>query len=329
MQIDDVSILEYVEKQGLLPGGQKLGVEAAGDGNINYVRRVQAANGSSLIVKHARPTLERFPEYQAPPDRLHFEHAYGEAVRSLIEEEDVLPRVLHFDRAASILVLEDLGNVPRLEETLLSGEAPADALGKLGDFLGRVHTATRPAAERLAPLFRNDEMRRLHGEHIFHLPFEPNDFPLPEEVRKEADRLLDSNVRDHIRALRERYYDSREALVHGDVQPTNILLSASGPKLLDAEIAHVGDPAFDVGTLVGHLRIHWAARQERGATPWEPAFLRGYLGSGAGREETRRALDYAAVEMLRRTIGAARVRAVEEPAAAIAVLRCAVEMLRA
>ena len=44
-------------------------------------------------------------------------------------------------------------------------------------------------------------------------------------------------------------------LVHADVQGGNILLTAEGPKLLDAEIAHVGDPAFDIGTLMAHVLL--------------------------------------------------------------------------
>ncbi len=330
MRIDDTSVLEYVRKNRLLPDASELEVEPAGDGNINWVRRVRVPGGPSIVIKHARSTLERFPEYAAPPERLRFEYAYGEVVRSLVEEEaNVLPRVLHFDPEAFVLVLEDLGDAPRLEEPLLAGDAPEAALERLGRFLGRVHAATRGRAEELAPRFGNGEMQRLHGEHIFRLPFEPPGFPVSPDVRVEADRLLGrEGVRNRIEALRERYYGSREALVHADVQPTNVLLTAAGPKLLDAEISHVGDPAFDVGSLLGHLRIHRAIRPEATALERaERAFLWGYSEGGGTEGDASRAWGYAAVEMLRRTIGAARVRAVQEPSAAVAVVRQAETLL--
>ncbi len=320
VRIDDVSVLEYVRKHALLPEGGALRVAGEGDGNINYVRRVQAVGGPSVVVKHARPTLERFPEYRAPVERIHFEHAYFEVVRSVVPDEKILPRILHFDPSAALLVLEDLGTVPRLEDALLDGEVPEDALHAIGRYLASVHDATRPIAPRLVSRFRNDEMRRLHGEHIFSLPFEPNDFPVPTAVREEASRLIDAAVRRRIDELRRAYYGSAEALVHGDVQPTNILLTPHGQRLLDAEIAHVGDPAFDLGVLLGHLRMHTSG-DHRG----QAALLAGYGGS---LQQLERALAYGAVEMLRRTLGAARVRAVSDPATAIAVLNDAVGILR-
>jgi 5-methylthioribose kinase len=172
-------------------------------------------------------------------------------------------------------------------------------------------------------------MRELHGEHIFTFPFEPNDFPIPSEVRHEATRLLEPSLRGRIRELRKLYYDSREALVHADVQPSNILLVDGAPKLLDAEIAHVGDPAFDVGTVLAHLHFHLALRPDSAPlSRAERGLLEEYRAGGGKEEDVARAYGYAAVEMLRRTTGAARVRAVEDPAAALAALRHAASLLR-
>ena len=103
LRIDDTSLVEYVRALGLFPEGEPLEVEPAGDGNINYVRRVRAPGRGSVVIKHARATLERFPTYEAPPDRLLFEHAYGEVVRDLAPSEvEVLPRTIRFDRESNV-----------------------------------------------------------------------------------------------------------------------------------------------------------------------------------------------------------------------------------
>ena len=39
---------------------------------------------------------------------------------------------------------------------------------------------------------------------------------------------------------------SRVCLVHGDYAPKNILLGRDGAWILDAEVAHVGNPVFDL-----------------------------------------------------------------------------------
>jgi 5-methylthioribose kinase len=329
VQIDDGSLVAYIRGLGVLGEDRPLRVEPAGDGNINYVRRIRAEGGGSVVVKHARPTLERFPEYRAPPERLIYEHTYGEVVREIAPgEAAVLPKVLHFDPEGRVLVLEDVHPSSRLDEELSGGRCPEAPFAVLGRFLGRVHALTRPRAGELAQRFQNKGMRELHGEHIFTLPFQPNDFPIPEATKREAERLLEPPRLERIQALRQRYYQSEAALVHADVQPTNILLRDGAPILLDAEIAHVGDPAFDVGTLLAHLHFHLAVRpDDPDLRRAERAFLDAYREGGGGEADLGRARGYAGVEMLRRTVGAARVRAVETPGSALASLREAVSLL--
>jgi thiamine kinase-like enzyme len=57
-------------------------------------------------------------------------------------------------------------------------------------------------------------------------------------------------------------------LVHGDVSPKNIFLSADGAVLLDAECACFSDPAFDVAFLLNHLLLK---------SVYRPQFRSGFL----------------------------------------------------
>src|SRR3546814_13916798 len=56
----------------------------------------------------------------------------------------------------------------------------------------------------------------------------------------------DSELAPALTALADDLASRKSALVHGDVSPKNILVSASGPVFLDAECAVYGDPAFDL-----------------------------------------------------------------------------------
>lgn len=296
-------------------------VEPAGEGNINYVRRVRDARGRSVVVKHAREALERFPEYRVHPRRLLFEHRYGEAVRRLADGvASVLPEEFDFDSDTPAIVMEDVCDSILLAEALAQGRASRDALEALGSFLGTVHSASAAQIASLEGLFDNAEMRELHGEHIFTLPFEPNDFGVKPVVADDALRRIErAGVRPRIRALRERYYASREALVHGDVQGTNVLLQGSRPRLLDAEISHLGDPAFDLGVALAHVDLKvvltgGAALSKSGGVSAEARALQeGYRKAGGTDAWIARSEGYQAVELLRRTLGAARLPALEEP----------------
>jgi 5-methylthioribose kinase len=46
---------------------------------------------------------------------------------------------------------------------------------------------------------------------------------------------------------------TRQALVHGDYSPKNVLIHNERLILLDFEVIHWGDPAFDVGFALAHL----------------------------------------------------------------------------
>jgi len=321
LSLTNRNLPDYLRRAGLAGAGEAIDVEEAGDGNINWVRRARLAGGRSYVVKQARPALEKFPEYEVSTERLVFEARYLERVRPF-DSENLCPKVHRFDEPQRVLVMEDLGQSIRLDQALASGRRVGGEMAVVARFLGRVHRATADDPD-LASEFPNDAMRRLHGDHIFALPYReafpapPKTTALGERVRKDAE-LIEIAEKAYASYLRPT-----GPLVHADVQPGNLLLAAAGPKLLDAEIAHAGDPAFDMGTLIAHLALPAAARDkldganELLGTTWNAYALEHGARGIASREDVLR---YAGLELTRRTIGAARVPFVEDDEAGVRVL---------
>jgi Ser/Thr protein kinase RdoA (MazF antagonist) len=78
----------------------------------------------------------------------------------------------------------------------------------------------------------------------------------------------------------------RLTLVHGDYSPKNILVFDDRLVLLDHEVAHYGDPAFDVGFSLTHLlskALHVAFRR-REFLDAAQVYVRTYLESLRGIE---------------------------------------------
>ena len=329
-RLTEADLAEYLASVGIIPHGTAVRVEPAGAGNINWVRRVRSlGDGASWVVKQARPALERFPEYRAPTERAVFEARYFETAAPF-DRDGVCIGVVFFDERERVLVLEDLGDAAPLSAALARGAASevAAAACSLGAFLGAVHAGTR--GQSLAGRFENDAMRRLHGDHIFHLPYRPNEFTLSPAVAARADALRqDTALIETIDAAYERYLRPEGALIHADVQPDNVLLTPRGPRLLDAEIAHVGDPAFDVGILVAHLLLPAVAHGDESSAPigetWS-AYTRAH--GDRGLPQFRDVARYAGIELLRRTIGAARVEAVARDAVALDVIEAGLRWVR-
>lgn len=327
IRLDESNLPEYLRNKSFIPEGSDVSVEAVGDGNINWVRRVRGGFGSR-VVKQARPALERFPEYRVSTDRIQIEARFYQTVAPH-DREHVCPEVLAFDPEQRVLVLEDLGDAERLDAALARGRDVSEAAQVLARFLGRIHTRAR--GDDLAERFANDEMRRLHGDHIFFLPYRENDFPLSPALAARAGAIrADANLVGRIDAAYARYLGPGAALVHGDVQPTNVLLTGAGPKLLDAEIAHVGDPAFDLGQLLGHLLLPAVARgaPREAEASLQEAWRAYQSASGVDTAMLADAARHAGIELLRRTLGAARVAAVERDAAGLAVIDEGVRLVR-
>ena len=135
--LSESNIFEYLRVQYPSALGVGARCEAAGDGNINWVRRIRSRAGS-VVVKQAGPRLQKFPEYAVSPDRiLHEARYYHAALR--FDRDDVCPRVLHLDTDQRVLVLEDLGECERLDAALRRGADVSHALCRIAAFLGRVH----------------------------------------------------------------------------------------------------------------------------------------------------------------------------------------------
>lgn len=86
----------------------------------------------------------------------------------------------------------------------------------------------------------------------------------------EVQTWLDSNKCEAIRAtlarenLRVSELDAEKALVHGDFNPTNILMrNGTLAGIVDWEFAHAGTPFMDIGNLLRHLPagLHTAVRE--------------------------------------------------------------------
>ena len=318
--LNEDSVVDFLCQRGLIPPGTPCAVESAGDGNINWVRRVRAPDGQSWIIKQAREQLEKFPQYRADTRRILIEASWIRHAAT-VDPDHCCPTILDFDPDQRVLVLEDLGTCPRLDHELLTTRDLTSALETIGGLLGRVHQSTQHQAV-LRSKFRNEDMRQLHFAHIFELPFGDNDFPLPQPVREGAENLRDDEpLRRRITALHQQCRDEEFVLVHADPQPGNILLSAQGTKLLDAEIAHMGCAALDPGLLLGHLGLAAIALKDESSLRRRAAALwRGYSEGARDLAAWETTVQIAGVEILRRTIGAARVAAVGEVTASLTAI---------
>ena len=128
-----------------------------------------------------------------------------------------------------------------------------------GDVEVAVAAATAEAAAALHTMAVPDELAGPQGTALF------DAMRVGPYYRTTAERV--SSLRKPLEALiadAESAAATAPALVHGDLNPKNVLVGDWPPVLLDWEIAHAGDPSFDLGMLTAHLLLK-ACRNEPSA----------------------------------------------------------------
>lgn len=294
-----------ISRNWLEPGERVKNVSKAGEGNMNVVLRART-NKRSLIVKQSRPYVQKYPDIAAPLDRIHTEERFYRAVSgSGIEAH--LPRLLGFDPAEHLLLLEDLGQAEDMTFLYGTRSIEPETLDTLVAVLGRIHATPAPAdfPDNLA-------LRGLNHQHIFVLPFlEHNGFAL-DSIQPGLEELAapfkaDAGLKATVAALGERYLGAGTVLLHGDYYPGSWLQASGEVYVIDPEFSFAGFAEFDLGVMAAHLLM----------ATGEPEIVNRVLERYPGPANRELTLQVAGTEIVRRLIGLAQLpleRSLEEKA---------------
>jgi aminoglycoside phosphotransferase (APT) family kinase protein len=180
-----------------------------------------------LVHKRFLPKLKVQMEWLSDPRRV-FREIDSLRAWSRIAGADIVPQIVSVDPDDCSYTMT-FAEGPSWKDLLLAGEVRASIAHELGRRLALVHRRPDPEARRA-----------LAGPGHFH----------------------DLRVEPYYETLMRRYPElpiradfTSETLVHGDYSPKNILVHAGGLWVLDHEVAHWGDPAFDLGFMLNHLAI--------------------------------------------------------------------------
>ncbi len=239
----DADIVEELRGAGLAGEGDVV-LEPLTGGVSCDVWKVETPSGP-IVVKRPLEQLRVAAEWHAPVERGQSEVRWLRRARSV--DPRIVPEVLAELPTGHAFAMRFLPGCPVWKDELVAGRVDINFAGAVGRGIAAVHAATaNNVADRDA--FPNDEMFRALRVDPFLLHVARKDAELAPALNTLAADLMSRKI----------------ALVHGDVSPKNILVSANGPVFLDAECAVYGDPAFDLAFCTTHLLLkavwlddHW------------------------------------------------------------------------
>ena len=258
METVESDIIEALRDAGLA-GEDDVLLEPLTGGVSCDVWKVESPTGP-IVVKRPLPQLRVAAEWLAPIERGISEVRWLRRARGV--NPSLAPEVLAELPTGHAFAMRFLPGCPVWKDELMTGRVDVAFAAQVGKGIAAVHAATAYNETDRAD-FPNDEMFRALRVDPFLLYVAQHDADLAPALTALAADLVSRKI----------------ALVHGDVSPKNILVSADGPVFLDAECAVYGDPAFDLAFCTTHLLLKavWSgdARLGEAATALVAAYRAG------------------------------------------------------
>ena len=228
---------------GLIDQDEHPVFEALTGGVSSLVLRADTRRGS-VCVKQALQRLRVAGHWEASRQRSAAEVGWLRLASGIIP--GMVPQLIGEDPSSYTFAMEFIspGRATNWKTQLMDGMTDLNTSQRVAVAIGSVHRATA-LKPNVAHAFAN-------SANFFDLRLKPY---------FETTGHRHSRLRSFFASVIQRTLETELALVHGDVSPKNILVTADGPILLDAECATFGDPAFDLAFCLNHLILKSFFRQ--------------------------------------------------------------------
>ena len=224
----------YLAKKQLIASTDEIAFRLLSGGVSNKVVWIRLPDGREWVLKQSLRKLRVVSDWFSDPTRILVE---AEGIRYLSGiVKDHVPGLVFVDRDELVLAMFAVPE-PRLnwKECLLNGAVDLGLVGQFAELLARIHEAGK--APENAERFHD----RRHFEDLRLAPYY--------EVAASKNPGAQSFLEDLIAETRRQRY----TIVHGDFSPKNIIVHQGRLHLVDHEVIHFGDGAFDVGFALTHL----------------------------------------------------------------------------
>lgn len=282
MTTDD-AICYVREKLPHFFGPQELTCREIGDGNINYIYRVAAIDGSkSLIVKHAEDTT-RSTGSKTSTDRNRIEAEILEIERALSPSH--VPEIYLYDPVMCCVIMQDIGDHENLRYALLERKTYPTLADDIASFMAEtlIRTSdlilTPEEKKKRTGRFLNPAMCDITERLVLSDPFrDPNGhnriFP-GNEAFVQREIYDDEALCLEGAKLKFLFQTKAQSLIHGDLHSGSIFVKPGSTMVLDPEFAYYGPAGYDVGNVMAHFVFAWANTQ---ITEQDPAVKQSYQG---------------------------------------------------
>ena len=237
-----------------------------GDGNLNYVFRVQdEKTGKTLIVKQAGEALRISKDMHLSTDRGRIEAKILGLQRKFAP--GFVPEVYLYDGVMCAMIMEDMIGHKMMRTALLEHEIFPKFADQVSTFLAETLLQTTDLVmnhkekKEYVKSFINPDLCEITEDLVFSEPY------LDYNHRNHVDpaitdfitRELYEDETIHLEAakLKFEFMNHAQALIHGDLHTGSVFINQEHAFFFDPEFAFYGPMGFDLGNVIANLFFAW------------------------------------------------------------------------
>lgn len=266
-------IIALVKKEtDVLNSNDDLQIEEVGDGNVNYIYRVTDKSGKSLIVKFADSFIRGSDTRELSTKRNEIE--YEILLRQDGLSNGAVPKVYHYSKDMSCIIMEDMHDYKVLREAMMNGETfdhfAKDIATFLYNTLFKTTDLVMDVAEKkeVAGRLVNIDMCEISERLVFTEPYMNNqglnkyhadntDFVLEHLYNNDA-------LKTEVAILKNRFMNNTQSMIHGDLHAGSIFINDKDLQVFDPEFSFYGPMGYDIGNVVGSFIISYVTSYYEG-----------------------------------------------------------------
>lgn len=339
----DIIIKLAREHTDLFAKDDVLNVSEIGDGNVNYIYLVEGKD-ASIVVKFADSYIRNSSTRQLSTKRNEIEYDILKAQFDLSDGQT--PKVYYYSSEYNCIIMENLSEYQVLREAMVNKQTFSH-LGKniakfLYDTLVKTTDIIMDVEEKkhMQSKLVNVDMCEISERLVFTEPYLNqqglNSYQAENETFVKSELYEDASLHLEVAKLKNQFMNKSESMLHGDLHGGSIFINERDIKVFDPEFAFYGPMGYDIGNVIGNLIISYVTavftNEQEAYQGWlkettlesmaafiavyEENFLQDAQTPMFKTEAFKEAylteilsdtLAYAATEMIRRTVGVAKV----------------------
>jgi len=236
-----------------------------GDGNLNYVFKVQDGKGHSVIVKQAGVELRISKDMHIDPDRNRVESEILILQGKLAP--GYVPEIYCYDTVMNACCMQDCSDHEIMRTAMLEHKIFPKFADQISTFMAQVLMGTTDVVmnheekKALQKSFINPQLCDITEALVYTEPYNDemhrNNVFAPNAEFVQKNLYENDPLKLEVAKLKMDFMTNAQSLIHGDLHTGSIFINEESTIVFDPEFCFYGPMGYDIGNVIANIIFAW------------------------------------------------------------------------